>query len=232
MRLKIVLGWGFVLALCLLLTSMLPLTALAGPSTEELIDDAASVIQDMTQQTDVETAAKLIEQAKGVAVFPRVIKAGLIIGGSHGSGLVLRRNSGTGAWYGPSYIEISGLSWGAQIGVQSTALLLVVTNELGMRVFSGGKITLGGEFSVAAGPVGRQAQAGTDARLTASIYSYSMTKGLFIGFSLEGAKIDDDPNANKSFWGEEISPTHILEKSADPLVKPVISALGKLMAKG
>lgn len=232
MRYRRLLGIGAILLLNGLIFGILSVTALASPSTQEVIDDAAQVVHEMSLQDDVETMARLAGRAVGIAVFPRVIKAGLVIGGSHGNGLALRRDPQTGAWYGPSFIEITGLSWGAQIGVQSTALVLAITNEQGMRVFNGDKVTLGGEFSVAAGPVGRQAQAGTDTQLSASIYSYSINKGIFIGFSLSGAKIDDDPNANQAYWGATIPPRQILaEKSADARVKPVVNELMQLIAK-
>ncbi|MGE5528300.1 MAG: lipid-binding SYLF domain-containing protein [Patescibacteria group bacterium] len=218
-----------VMMLCLMLAALLlPTAALAGPSAQETVEDAARTLAEMSQQDDVAGMARLVRRAVGVAIFPKVIKAGLVLGGRHGDGLALRHGA-DGSWYGPCFLEISGMSIGAQIGVQSTALVLVVTNERGMRIFNGDKVTLGGEFAVAAGPVGRQAQAATDTDLTASIYSYSMSRGLFAGFSLEGAKIDDEPDANEAYWGVAAAPGDLLHRPAGGGIAPVVAELKRLM---
>ncbi|MGE5573573.1 MAG: lipid-binding SYLF domain-containing protein [Bacteroidota bacterium] len=214
-----------------LMTMGLAGTALAS-SPEERIDEAVQVLREMSQQEDYEAMAYILEKAHGVAIFPAVLKAGLMFGARHGEGLVLRRDPVSGTWYGPNFVTVTGLSWGPQIGVQSTSLVLVITNERGLKGFEEGKITLGGEMSVAAGPVGRHAEAGTDIELKAAIYSYSMSKGVFAGASLEGARIDPDESANELYWGSRVSPDTVLErKVADQRVRALVQELNRLISK-
>jgi lipid-binding SYLF domain-containing protein len=142
------------------------------------------------------------------------IKAGLVFGGQYGEGLVLRRDPATKKWYGPSFATVAGASWGLQIGAQSIALVLVITNDRGLDGFKGNNGKRGGARAVAAGPVGRRGELGTDYRLRASIYSYSMTKGLFAGLSLEGAAITVDRNANQVYWGSPVTAAQALNKNA------------------
>jgi len=218
-------------AIALMATGLAGTTASASSPTDR-IDEALQVLEEMSQQEDYETMAYLLKKAHGVAIFPSVVKAGFVLGARHGKGLVLRRDPATGTWYGPSFIEITGLSWGPQIGVQSTALVLVITNERGLKGFEEGKITLGGEMSVAAGPVGRHAEAGTDIELKAAIYSYSMSKGVFAGASLEGARIGPDESANELYWGSKVSPDTILSlRVADHRVRALVQELNRLISK-
>lgn len=195
------------------------------------IDEALKVLREMSEQPDAQTMSGLLKSAKGVAIFPSVIKAGLILGGRYGEGLVLQRDAQTGAWYGPHFVKITGVSWGIQIGVQSTALVLVIANERGMKGFTRDKITLGGDLAVAAGPVGRQAGAGTDIELKSSIYSYSMSKGIFAGLSLEGAVIEADRSANEAYWGAATSADRALAQQAvDARILPLVQELNRLVA--
>jgi Uncharacterized conserved protein len=123
-------------------------------------------------------------------------------------------------------MNITGASYGLQIGVQSTALLLVITNEAGMKHFYGDTVKLGANVDIAAGPVGRSAGAGTDINLKASIYSYSISKGLFAGLSLGGSVMSTDEAANTSFWGSKYNSRTILKKRATSnSVKPLLAAL-------
>ena len=227
--------WRLVLitALCFLMGAALTITSVAAVSAQKTIEQANEVLNEMSTQEDMPTMGALLKRAHGVAIFPKVIKAALGFGVGHGDGLALRRDPATGHWYGPGFYEISGISWGAQIGISSTALILVITNEQGMRIFNGEKVTLGGEFAVAAGPVGRNFKAGTDTRLEAEIYSYSLSKGLFIGFSVEGSKIDDVLNFNRVYWGKDLAPATILaEKRADDArMQTIIQLLNKMIAQ-
>lgn len=119
-----------------------------------------------------------------------------------------------------------------QFGFQSTALVLVIANEEGMKGFMGDKVTLGGDLAVAVGPVGRQAGAATDADLQASIYSYSMGKGIFAGVSLEGAVIQPDESANELYWKSALRPDEILgRKTTDPRVQPLIKEINHILLK-
>jgi lipid-binding SYLF domain-containing protein len=194
------------------------------------LQDSISVLREMSKQIDAETMGELLEQAKGVAVFPSVIKAGLVFGAQYGEGLVLRRDPVTKKWYGPSFATVAGASWGLQVGAQSIALVLVITNDRGLEGFKGNNVKLGGDLAVAAGPVGRRGELGTDYRLKASIYSYSMTKGLFAGISLEGAAIAVDKNANQVYWGAPVSPSQAFNKSASgPKVRPLLAEIERII---
>jgi lipid-binding SYLF domain-containing protein len=143
----------------------------------------------------------LFHDAQGVAVFPGVVKAGLVIGGRYGEGVVLAREP-SGAWGHPVFLRITGGSIGWQIGVQSTDLVLIFKTRAGVeRLLKGkDKITLGADVAVAAGPAGRQAEAATDAQLKAEIYSYSRTRGLFAGLSLEGAALLADDRSTQAYY--------------------------------
>lgn len=142
----------------------------------------------------------LLADAQGVAIIPNVIKAGFVVGGRGGHGVVLTREP-DGTWSRPAFVALGGASVGLQAGVQSTDIVLVFKTRSSLdRVLRGkGKLTLGADVAVAAGPVGRQAEAATDGRLRAEIYSYSRSRGLFAGVSLEGAAIAYDHEANQAF---------------------------------
>jgi lipid-binding SYLF domain-containing protein len=173
----------------------------------------------------------LLEDAKGIAIIPDVIKAGLVIGGRHGHGVVLSRNP-DGTWSNPVFVQLTGGSVGWQIGVQSTDVVLVfkTRNSLDRILHGKSKVTLGGDVAIAAGPVGRQAEAGTDGRLKAEIFSYSRSRGLFAGLSLEGAAIWADNTANERFYhiaGGQTASVQVLPAIPQPAasLKMVVTGL-------
>jgi len=205
-------------------------TAQAAKSPQTIINDSVLTLKEMLSQNDAGAMGDTLRGAKGVAIFPSVVKAGFVVGGRYGEGLILRREGNS--WNGPSFVDITGASFGLQVGIQSTALVLVITNERGMEGFVGDKITLGGDISVAAGPVGRDAQAATDGKLKASIYSYSMSKGLFAGMSLEGASITTQHEKNAKYWGKAMLPQEILKtKASKKEMAELLQALNSLIAK-
>jgi len=142
----------------------------------------------------------LLNRAEGVAIIPRVIKIGLALGGRFGEGVVLVRGP-NGSWTNPIFISLTGGSIGWQAGIQSTDVVLVFKTRKSLdRLLEGkGKLTLGADAAVAAGPIGRQAEAGTDVKLQAEIYSYSRARGLFLGVSLEGTVIRNNVHANEDY---------------------------------
>ncbi|HHV94086.1 MAG TPA: lipid-binding SYLF domain-containing protein [Firmicutes bacterium] len=202
-------------------------------SPETIISQSITALQDMAVEPDAGTMVSLLKEARGVAIFPSVVKAGIFLGGKYGEGLVLQRDPATGSWCGPSFISMKGVSYGLQFGVQSTALVLVINNDEGMERFRGSQeFTLGGDIGIAAGPIGRQAGASTDVQLKSAIYSYSMSKGLFAGFSLEGAIIETDHDANRTYWGRAVLPEDILATpAAGSKIQPLIDELERLMAQ-
>lgn len=210
----------------------LPLGTVDARSPQGTLDAAAEVFRAMAKQGDVSTMAELVRDAEGIAIFPSVIKAALIFGGRYGEGVVLRRDRNNGGWYGPSFYSIGGASWGLQVGGQSTALVLVIMNEKGMKSFRGDKFTLGGDLAVAVGPVGRQTGVGTDEKFKASIYSYSMNKGIFAGVSLEGAVISTKEEKNKEFWGRAMTSQETLaSKTTDHRAQSLAYEINQLIAK-
>ena len=197
---------------------------------EKHIRRATELIKKMRKQDDADTMAQTIKSGKAVAIFPNLLKAGLGIGGMHGEGVVLVKNS-KGGWNGPSFVSLVGGSFGFQIGVQEVGLVLVITNQPGLQAFTGGKsFKLGADVSIAAGPMGREAGAATDSRADASIYSYSMSKGLFAGVALSGSTVNVNGDANKAYWGKAADAKTALGKAASGAkIKPLANELNKLV---
>ncbi|NLL36228.1 MAG: lipid-binding SYLF domain-containing protein [Fretibacterium sp.] len=199
-------------------------------SVDELIRDSVEVLRGMTKAEDVESMADVIAGAQAVAFVPSLVKAGFVVGGTYGEGLILRREGGK--WYGPSFYNLGGGSLGLQLGAQKVSLVLVVKNKKGVEAFLGSKVKLGGDIAVAAGPVGRRAEAATDAQIKASIYSYSMSKGLFAGFSLEGSVISISVKRNEEYWKKKISASDALKQRAqDKRIQPLLQELDALAAR-
>ena len=162
---------------------------------------ATQVLDELARMPEQNIPSWLLERAYAVAVVPDVIKVGLGIGGRRGKGaLVIRKDSGQ--WSNPVFINLTGGSFGFQVGVQSTDVVLVFTSQKSIEGIVGGKVTLGADASVAAGPVGRQSSAATDIGLTAQVYSYSRASGLFAGVALDGSALTIDHRSNELFYGK------------------------------
>jgi lipid-binding SYLF domain-containing protein len=146
-------------------------------------------------------------------VVPNVVKVGFVIGGRKGRGLIAVRNA-DGSWSNPSFLTLAGGSVGFQAGVQSADVVLVFRSKRGVDSIVNGKFTLGADASVAAGPVGRSAQASTDEQLKAEIYSYSRARGLFAGVALDGTALRIDNKSNARVYGEHTTPRAIFEGRA------------------
>jgi lipid-binding SYLF domain-containing protein len=168
---------------------------------EDTVESAADVLATLYAIPERAIPPALLQDAQGVGIFPNVLKAGFVIGGRHGRGVILLREP-DGSWSNPVFMTITGGSIGWQIGVQSTDVVLVFKTRSSLeRIIKGkGKLTLGADVAVAAGPLGRRAEAGTDGLLKAEIFSYSRSRGLFLGVSLDGAGILIDHDANAGFY--------------------------------
>ena len=160
---------------------------------------AARVFTEIMAAPDKAIPHDLLDKAEAVAVFPHVIKAGFIVGGRGGSGVISRRVKG--GWSAPAFFKLGGASVGLQIGASSTDFVLLFMNEDALKGLLEDKLELGGEGSVAAGPVGRAAAASTNLTLDAGIISYSRSKGLFAGLELKGVVINPDNDDNKAVYG-------------------------------
>jgi len=182
----------------------------AGP--EKVIENAMAVLAEIKNVPEGGVPGELLTRCKGLAIFPSVYKGGFIVGASYGKGLMAARDPKTGNWRGPIFLQIGSGSFGWQIGVQATDLILVIMNQGGVNAFFKNNLTLGADISAAAGPVGRKFKAGTDATLQAEVYSYSRSKGFFAGLSLEGAYLHHDYKADEALYGQVLTPGEILSR--------------------
>ena len=172
----------------------------AARNEEQTIQASHEVLQQFLGLQIREIPESLLAEAHGVAIIPDVIKLGFVLGGQHGKGVVVIRER-DGSWRAPLFITITGGSIGWQAGAQSTDFVLVFKTQQSVDGLLRGKFTLGADAAVAAGPVGRRAGAATDGELKAEIYSYSRTRGLFAGVSLEGSALQVDDLANAAYYG-------------------------------
>jgi lipid-binding SYLF domain-containing protein len=206
-------------------------------NTDESVraEHAASVLEEIMEAPDQGIPDALLKKAYGIAVIPHVVKGAFGIGGRYGKGLVAQRNAG-GGWGTPLFVEIGGGSFGFQLGVEATDLVMVFTNSDGIRPLLKGKLKIGADASATAGPVGRNAEAGTDILLNSAIYSYSRSKGLFAGVALDGAVLELDDDANKSVYGKKSVAADVsarkLSITAMGVVQPFLRALQKYAGAG
>jgi lipid-binding SYLF domain-containing protein len=218
----------FPLRLLLLLCSLIPaFSAVAGETETKRAREATRVLDEIMQAPDRRVPTNLLREAHAVAVIPDVIKAGLVIGGRRGHGLIVVR-SPDGTWSNPAFITMTGGSLGFQAGVQSTDVVLVFRSQRGVDSIVHGKFTLGADASAAAGPVGRSAQASTDAQLKAEIYSYSRARGLFAGVALDGSVLSIDHDSNQAVFGEGVTPRRIFEGGVGNVPEVVVDFRDRL----
>jgi lipid-binding SYLF domain-containing protein len=175
--------------------------ARADSKTDARLEKARIVFEQFADISEQQIPGWLLERAYGIAVIPDVIKGALVLGGRGGRGVLAVRNP-DGSWSAPVFVTLAGVNVGFQWGVQSTDVVLVFLSRPSVEGIAGGKITLGADASVAAGPVGRSAAATTDAMLKAQVLSYSRNEGLFAGVALDGSwiSIDDKSNATAYNW--------------------------------
>lgn len=188
---------------------------------------AAQVLSEILEAPDHQIPEELLEKARAIAVIPHVVKGAFIFGGSFGKGLISARKP-NGSWSLPAFIDLSAGSFGLQIGASATDYVLIFTNHQGLDPLLKGKVKLGGDASIAAGPVGRTASADTDITLKAAIYSYSRSKGLFAGLSLSGAVVSIDDSADHKVYGPGVTGTDLLIRhkgSMSAAVRPFVTAL-------
>jgi SH3 domain-containing YSC84-like protein 1 len=177
---------------------------------DERLDASADTLTDMMRAADNGIPQDLIDKAHCVVVIPGMKKAGFIFGAQYGRGFaVCRRPDGVG-WSAPAAMRSEGGSFGFQIGLSDTDVVLLIMNDGGMKHLLSDKFTLGGDASIAAGPIGRTATAETDAELQAEVLSYSRSHGLFVGISLTGATLRPDGDSNHELYGHDSTNREIL----------------------
>ncbi|MFN0124966.1 MAG: lipid-binding SYLF domain-containing protein [Blastocatellia bacterium] len=203
-----------VLSLCLATGLLATAQAQMGRISVEISQSqkAAQVFNEIMGAPDSKIPEALFEKAACIAVFPNVIKAGFIVGGRGGRGVASCRTAR--GWSAPVYLNLGGGSFGLQIGAQATDFVFLMMNREGVDSLLSGKFTLGGDASVAAGPVGREAGASTDLKLDAQILSYSRSKGLFAGLELKGVVIKPDTDEMRNVYGAGVSAKQVLAGKA------------------
>jgi lipid-binding SYLF domain-containing protein len=196
-----------------LLCILLAVPAAAATKQEARVADATDVIDQLLRIPEQTIPPTLLSRAYAIAVVPNVVKVGFGIGARRGKGiLVVRRDDNS--WSNPAFVTLTGGSFGWQIGAQSTDIVLVFKTRKGVENIANGKLTLGADAAIAAGPVGRQGAVATDATFRSEVFSYSRSRGLFAGVSLEGAGVTMDRKSNAAFYGSaSITPEQIFESS-------------------
>lgn len=202
--------------ICLLLTiCAIPLATTRGATEQEIVNQSANILRDFRKMPEKGIPGRILRDAKGLAIIS-VLKVGFGFSGKGGQGVVIARTDN--GWSGPSFIGTGGAGWGAQIGAQVTDFVFVLNTNRAVRAFSkDGNVTIGAEASAAAGPVGRDANVGVTP--TAAIYTYSRSKGLFAGASLEGAVIATQKTANERYYGRPVHAIDILAGEVTPPAK-------------
>jgi lipid-binding SYLF domain-containing protein len=217
-----------------LLMSLIGLTgtfALAGSAREDTVErmqNSVDVLRAVMSTPDKGIPEEVLTGAKCMVVVPHLIKGGFIFGGKHGRGVASCRTSG--GWSAPAFVSIGGGSWGLQIGVEGVDLVMLVMNDRGLQHLLSSKFELTGEGSVAAGPVGRHASAGTVWMLNTEVLTYSRSKGAFAGLTLEGAVVEQDNDSTRAIYGKHMMFRNILSgkastpRSGDAFVRAVSEA--------
>ena len=165
------------------------------------LTDSGKVLTELTNAPDQGIPENVLAEAKCVAIVPDMVKGGFVVGAQHGRGVATCRASNS--WTAPAFFTLTGGNWGAQIGAESVDLVMLFMNEQGMNQLLQSNWKIGGEASAAAGPVGREASANTDWKLRSQILTYSRTRGLFAGLTLNGANVRQDDDSTRAFYGKD-----------------------------
>ena len=206
-------------------------SAWAGSGREDSVtrlQSAVEVLHAIMATPDKGIPEEVLSNAKCMLVVPNLIKGGFIFGGKHGRGVATCRTAE--GWSAPAFVSVGGGSWGLQIGVEGVDLVMLVINDQGFQHLLSSKFELTGEGSVAAGPVGRHASAGTDWKMNTEVLTYSRSKGVFAGLTLEGAVVEQDNDSTRAIYGKHMMFRNILSgkattpRSADAFVKAVSQA--------
>lgn len=213
------------------LAAMLGNLAWAGSAREdstERLQNSADVLKEISAAPDRSIPEEVVKNSKCIVVIPHLVKAGLIVGGKHGRGVAVCRTSA--GWSAPAFVSVSGGSWGLQIGAEGVDLVMLVMNDSGLRHLLSSKFEITGEGSAAAGPVGRHASAGTDWKLNSELLTYSRSRGIFAGLTVEGAVIEQDADSTVAIYGNDLPFKRILlgEVAATHPAAPFLRAVAKI----
>ena len=208
-----------ILAAMLLIVAAPGAMAADAEDAQGIVDKARVTFGEFMRDDNYSWMRDHLKDAKGVLIYPQVLKAGFILGGSGGTGVLLSRDGKTGAWSNPAFYTMGSVSFGLQIGGESAEVVLLVMSQKGMDSLLTSKFKLGGDASVALGPVG----GGAKSDVTADFLSFAKSKGLYAGLNLDGSYIDVRESLNKAYYGQAVAPMEIIvkhsvsNKGADPL---------------
>lgn len=210
--------------------ALVPAATLAQNTSDEAkrLQDSITIFDEIMKAPDQSIPSSVLDKAEAIAIFPNTIKAGFVFGGMRGRGVLSAKNAG--AWSEPTFMTLTGGSFGLQIGGQAADLVLVIMQRRGVESLLKNQFKLGADASVAAGPVGRDTQASTDLQLRAEILSYSRARGLFAGVTVNGSTVRVDGDANERFYGTRMPATDIVFGNKAPSRAPVpdwIQTLGR-----
>jgi lipid-binding SYLF domain-containing protein len=223
-------GWTATLATAALCFGNVPAWADDATDARQLVEKARLTVEQFQADSNVGPPLRdLAKKAKGMLILPQMVRAAFIVGGSGGSGVLVVRDEKARKWRGPSFHTLGGASFGFQVGADAAEVIILAMTERGVTKLLTPQVKLGGDVSVAAGPVGGGAAAGT-AGLSADLISYSIAKGLYGGFSVEGSVVGVRTALDQAFYGKPASPTDILIKGTvtSPQSAPLLEAVTKL----
>ena len=214
----------------------LPLVAsqlLAQSGSITRLDAAATVFSEVMATSDKAIPQELLDKSECVVVVPGLKAGAFIFGGKYGRGFLVCRGNGGAGWTGPAAVRMEAGSFGLQIGGSEVDVILLIMNERGVKRLLSSKFTLGGDASVAAGPVGRNVTAQTDAFMTAEILSWSRSRGVFAGISVQGATLRQDVSVNRDLYGKSLENREIVEQKLAPpkAAEKLISLLNKYSSR-
>lgn len=219
------------IALCVVATgASMTVRAAAGEDEVKRVGAATIVLNEMMSAPDKAIPESILDKAEAIAIFPGVKKAGFVVGGQWGRGIISVRDAITREWSSPAFLTMTGGSVGAQIGGTEIDVILVIMNRSGVERLLSNEVKIGGEISAAAGPVGRAAEASTDLQLKAEMLSYSRSRGLFAGATVNGSAVKEDLDANKRFYGKALSSEDIVFERAGSS-PPSVSALKRALTR-
>jgi len=222
-------GWVAGVAMMALLFGSARAWADDAQDARQLVEKAKLTVEQFQTDTNMGSLRDLAKKAKGMLILPQMLRGAFIVGASGGSGVLVARDEKAGKWRGPAFHTLGGASFGFQAGADAAEVIILAMTERGVTKLLSPQVKLGADISVAAGPVGVGAAAAT-AGLSADLVSYSMSKGLYGGFSVDGSVVGVRTALNQAFYGKPVSPTDILIKGAvtSPQADPLIAVVTKL----
>jgi lipid-binding SYLF domain-containing protein len=220
------------LAVAMVLSQVVPAAADDKQEASHLVEKARSTLDNFMSDNHMGAFRDLLKKAQGVLIAPELLKGAFIVGASGGNAVLLTRDQKTGQWSEPAFYTIGGASFGLQVGGQASEVILLAMTDRGVTSFLGNSLKLGGDAGVAAGPVGIGASAAT-ANISADILSFSRSKGLYGGVSLDGAVVAVRSGLNEAYYGKKVSPADIIVRHdvSNPQAAALIENLSKSAAQ-